>query len=165
MIKPENVELVKTVFEKIDKNLKFTYDTFHDEHPHFLDIDIHPDGLKIYRKSTFTGHYTDFSSYVPWAFKISWIQSLVYRAKHICDPKFIKDELTNIKLFASWNGFPSKVRDKLVNKFYKSSNNPANINTLDENDDTTVTVWLNIPFIGPKGDQLVKSFKKQIVET
>ena len=63
LMKKEDVERVKTKFENFDKNLKFTYELFEDENPHFLDIEISPIGLNIYRKDTFTGHYTNFSSF------------------------------------------------------------------------------------------------------
>ena len=77
LLKQEDIERVKTELERFDANLKFTYDMFENETPHFLDIEITSNGLKIYRKDTFTGHYTDFSSFVPWSYRISWIRSLV----------------------------------------------------------------------------------------
>ena len=116
LIKEKDVELVKAEFEKFDKNLKFTYDMFEDKNPHFLDMEITPSGLKIFRKSTFTGHYTDFSSFVPWYHRISWIRSLVYRTKRICDKGLSKEGIRDIKKFASWNGFPRIVSNKLIDR-------------------------------------------------
>ena len=122
LIKEKDVELVKAEFEKFDKNLKFTYDMLEDKNPHFLDIEITPSGLKIFRKSTFTSRYTDFSRFVPWYHRISWIRSLVYRTKRICDKELFKEGIRDIKKFASWNGFPRIVSNKLIDKFVKSSN-------------------------------------------
>ena len=105
LLKEEDIERVKAALERFDSNLKFTYDKFEDEAPHFLDIEITSNGLKIYRKPTFTGHYTDFSSFVPWNHRISWIRLLVYRTKRLCDHQHLKQGILDIKKFASWNGF------------------------------------------------------------
>ena len=82
LIKNDDIEAIKIEFEKFDSNLKFTYDTFENENPHFLDIEITNNGLKVYRKDTFTGHYVNFSSFVPWLHRISWLRSLVYWNKN-----------------------------------------------------------------------------------
>ena len=52
----------------------------------------------------------------------SWIRSLVYRTKRICDEKLFKEGIRDIKQFASWNGFPRNIRNRLVEKFVNSSN-------------------------------------------
>ena len=41
--------------DNFDKNFNFTVDTFDNVVPHFLGIEIHPDGLSIYCKDTNTG--------------------------------------------------------------------------------------------------------------
>ena len=46
-----------------DKNLKFTIDTFENSVPHFLDIEICPNGLGIYHKHAQTGQYVHITSY------------------------------------------------------------------------------------------------------
>ena len=161
LVKPENVELVKQELEKFDRNLKFTYDCFEDEIPHFLDIELHEDGLKIYRKDTFTGHFTHFDSFVPWSWKISWMRSLITRMHFICDKKHVKEELTRIRTFASWNGFPVRVRNSLTSKFLKN----LSIDHDEKNsevDAEVTTIWLNFPYVGQKGEQLVKSFIKKL---
>ena len=77
-----------------DKNLNFTVDTFDDVVPHFLDIEIHPDGLSIYCKDTNTGQYTHYNSYSPWCYKTSWISTVVHRAVNICDKSKLQAQLT-----------------------------------------------------------------------
>ena len=78
VIKQEHLKLVHDALNNFDKNLNFTVDTFDDVVPHFLDIEIHPDGLSIYCKNTNTGQYTQYNSYSPWCYKTSWISSLVH---------------------------------------------------------------------------------------
>ena len=158
LIKPCDIQRVKTEFEKFDKNLIFTYESFEETLPHFLDIEIHNDGLKIYRKETFTGHYTNFNSFVPWRYRVSWIRSLVSRAKRICDKKYLPDELKKIRTFAAWNNFPGKVRNSLERRF--CTDKPSNDEP--ETEESGIDIWLKLPYIGPKGEILVKAFVKKV---
>ena len=158
LIKEEDIERVKTEFEKFDSNLKFTYEKFENENPHFLDIEITTTGLKIYRKDTFTGHYTDFNSFVPWNHRISWIRSLVYRTKWLCDRRNFKDGINDVKKFASWNGYPRNIRKKLIDKFITQTET-ARPERKEDPDETSL--WINLPYIGSTGENLVKAFKKK----
>ena len=97
--------------------LYFTFDLFENSTPHFLDINIASDGLGIYRKDTFTGQYTNFDSFVPWRHKISWVRALIDRIHRICTPYNIKTELKLIRKFLSWNGFPKRVANLLIERF------------------------------------------------
>ena len=72
------------MFNSFDKNLRFTVDRFQNEVPHFLDIKMSAQGLTISRKNSHTGQYDYYDSFTPWDYKISWIRSLVRRAKRIC---------------------------------------------------------------------------------
>ena len=161
LIKNDDIEAIKIEFEKFDSNLKFTYDTFENENPHFLDIEITNNGLKVYRKDTFTGHYVNFSSFVPWLHRISWLRSLVYRSKRICDKQHFRTALKDIKKFAAWNGFPSRIRNKLVNRFANESPKvQADSSEIESTEKKTV--YFELPYIGPKGEQMLKQFKKRI---
>ena len=44
VIRREHLRLVQDVLNNFDKNLNFTVDTFDNVVPHFLDIEIDPDG-------------------------------------------------------------------------------------------------------------------------
>ena len=116
--------------------------------------------MKIYRKDTFTGHYTNFNSFVPWNHRISWIRSLVYRTKRLCDREHFKQGLLDIKKFASWNGFPRSVTNRLIERFTKSSENERP----DEEDQDEITLWFDVPYIGSTGENLMKSFRKKITK-
>ena len=106
VIRREHLRLVQDVLNNFDKNLNFTVDTFDNVVPHFLDIEIHPDGLSIYCKDTNTGQCSHYNSYSPWRYKTSWISSLVQRAFNICDKNKLQAELARIKDLIAWNGFP-----------------------------------------------------------
>ena len=99
-----------------DKNLKFTVDLFDKETPHFLDLELSPDGLSIFRKDTSTRLYVNFNSYVPWSYRVSRIRSLVSRAHAICKPDKLKLGINLIKKFASWNDFPKAIARAIINR-------------------------------------------------
>ena len=42
LIKPDSIDLILNYFQKFDKNIRFTYDLFENNTPHFLDINISP---------------------------------------------------------------------------------------------------------------------------
>ena len=65
VIKREDVRLIQNLLNSFDSNLRFTVDLFQNEVPHFLDLELSPDGISVFRKDTNTGLYTHFSSYVP----------------------------------------------------------------------------------------------------
>ena len=73
----KHLKLVHDALNNFNKKLNFSVDTFDSIVPHFLDIEIHPDGLSIYYKDTNTGQYTHYNIYFPWCYKTSWTSSLV----------------------------------------------------------------------------------------
>ena len=52
LVKNEAISSVVSKFNSFDENLQFTVDRFENCNPHFLDLEIHDDGLTIYRKGT-----------------------------------------------------------------------------------------------------------------
>ena len=97
---------------------------------------------------------------MPWYHRISLIRSLVYRTKRICDQAQFKHGIQQIKNFASWNRFPRKLRNRLIDKFINSSETARSQTTSISSDETCV--WFDLPYIGPTGEHLVKNFKKKI---
>ena len=85
VIKPEASNRVRNALNNFDRNLKLNFDIFNDVVPHFLNIEIHPYGLGICCKPTNTGQYTNYTSFSPWRYKISWITNIIHRATDICD--------------------------------------------------------------------------------
>ena len=117
LIKPDSIDLILNYFQKFDKNIRFTYDLFENNTPHFLDINISPNGIGIYRKDTFSGQYTNFDRFVPWCHKISSIRALVDRIHRICSPNMVKLELKPLKKITSWHGFSSRISHVLIRRF------------------------------------------------
>ena len=159
VIKPENVKKVHNALNKFDKNLRFTVDMFKDKVPHFLDLDLSPDGTSIFRKDTNTGLYVNFTSFVPWTYRISWIKSLVTRASRICAPNKLSSEISTIKKFASWNDFPKSVVNSIINKTLNTPPNNESSNSINSNE---ITIYFRFPYYGDKGFSLFKSCIRKI---
>lgn len=64
----------------------------------------------VYRKSTSTGLYTNWNSFVPKPRKISLFSNLVHRALMICSPDMFDKETENIYNIFNDNGMPSSAR-------------------------------------------------------
>ena len=117
LIWPTDIQFVLDKFNIFDKNLKFTFDDFQDGNVHFLDLKITEGGIDIFRKNTHTGQYTNFSSFEHFSRKVSWVNSLFFRASKICsNPSLFNNQIMKIKRFMSWNGFPTKVRHFLIKR-------------------------------------------------
>ena len=93
--------------------------------PHFLDIEICPNGLGIYHKHTQTVQYVHFDSLTLWKWKVSWIHSLVTRAKRIFSENYLDKEIQLIKNYAALNGYPKHIVNSIVKRALrdKESNN------------------------------------------
>ena len=132
VIKPENVLKVHNALNKFDKNLRFTVDMFKDKVPHFLDLELSPDGTSIFCKDTNTGLYVNFTSFVLWTYRISWVRSLVTHASRICAPNKLSSEINTIKKLASWHDFPKSVVNSITNKPLNTPPNNESSNSIEE---------------------------------
>ena len=129
---------------------------FDKETPHFLDLELSPDGQSIFRKDTNTGLY--FNSYVPWSYCVSWIRSLVARAHAICKPDKLKLQINLIKKFAFWNDFPKAIASAIINRSLNNDDKTDQVNESDPNMDTDVTtIYFRMPYFGDKGVSLIKA--------
>ena len=63
VLRKKDIDIILNKFNSFNKNLKFTVDTFQNCVPHFLDIEICPNGLRIYHKNPQTGQYTNIESF------------------------------------------------------------------------------------------------------
>ena len=117
LAKPEDIPLILDKLNSFHPQIQFKYEEFVDHNDvHFLDIKFDSQGTTIYRKSTHTGQYRHYSSFTPWSRKVAWIRALVHRATKICSTQqLLQLEILTIKRFASWNGFPRWMCDKLIN--------------------------------------------------
>ena len=156
LIKPEDIQLVQDMFNSFHENLSFTVDRFENELPHFLDIKMSAQGLTIYRKNTHTGQYVYYDSCTPWNYKISWIRSLVTRAKRICSVNLLPEEIIEIKKLASCNSFPKSISTSIIKRALTKSINEYHT---DDNNDT-IKIYLHLSYLGRAGEMLKKYQKR-----
>ena len=155
LVKLEDINDILNEFNNYHKNLEFTVDRFENCVPHFLDLEIHPDGLSIYRKDTHTAQFVHFNSFSKWNNKVTWIRSLVSRAKRLCTTNKLKSEIKNIEKFASFNGFPRWIAKKVI----KESTSPRAKITSDEEYEK---IYMSLPYMGNEAENVVSRCKKRL---
>ena len=157
LVKPADVDEILQKFNRFHRNLEFTVDKFENCVPHFLDLEIHPDGISIYRKDTHTAQFVNYSSYTKLNHKTAWIKSLISRAKRLCSPARLKNEMENIKRFASYNCFSRGV----VN----SASQTCNQARADESQEEEIpSISLSLPYIGKGSEKIVRRTKKKLAK-
>ena len=102
---------------------------------------------------------THYDNYSPWRYKTFRVSSLVPLAVNISDKIKLQAELTRIKDRFTWNGFPKRNGDAVINNKLKGLN-VNNIKNTTNND--FETIWLKIPYLGDKGDQFLNSLKTKL---
>ena len=119
---------------------------------------ICPNGQGIYHKHTQTGQYVNFDSFTLWKSKVSWIHSLVTRAKRICSENYLDKEIQLIKNYAAWNGYPKHIVNSIVKRALhdKESNDIKG-----ESATNTVKIFIDLKFSGHTGDRIVKNCIKK----
>ncbi|CAF3691829.1 unnamed protein product [Rotaria sp. Silwood1] len=121
----------------------------------------------IYRKPTYTGLITKWSSFVPHTYKVSTISSMVYRAIRICSSyDLMHEQFEFIEFIGIENGYPegfikAQIRKTLGRYFdkingtqiYKSKNKTNNDK---DNSIKREQVFIDIPFFGKPTEILGK---------
>ena len=157
--KKKYINYVLNQFNSFDKNLKFTINTFENSVPHFLDIEICPNGLDISHEHTQPGQYVHITSYTLWRWKTSWIRSLVIRGKKICSPNYFNNEIQLIKRYVAWNAYPWNVVNGIIKHALHNNDNNKTFNNNDIDD--AVSIYIKIKYSGETAYRLIKQFMKK----
>ena len=104
-----------------------------------------------------TAQFVHYDSYTKWNHKIAWIRSLVNRAKKLCSPNKLSNEIMNIKRFASYNGFPKWIVSNVIKRCFNTRKEKKNT------DDTGNTLFMFLPYTGKEAEYIVKRCKKKTV--
>ena len=129
----DHVPLFLNYLNEKHPNIKFTSEIEADKSLPFLDVKVtrNDKGFEtdLYRKPTFTGLTTKFSSFIPLSFKRNLVKTLTYRAFHICSNYFkLDEELRFIRKLLLNNGFPFKFTDTSIGKTLDKLLNNRNLN-------------------------------------
>ena len=60
----------------------------------------------------------------------------------------------------SWNAYPKYVRSSIINRLKSNVNRNDNINN--NNKDDRKVIWINLPYLGKKGEQLTNSLIRKL---
>ena len=110
------------------KNISFSYEIEKDGVMPFLDVNIFREKGKfvnnVYRKETFTGVYTNLSSFMPLAYKFGLAYTLLHRCFNlVSDMSKFHLEVAKLKKILLKNGYPRKIINacvfKFLNKFFE----------------------------------------------
>ena len=120
--KPEQVIRFVNYMNKRHKNIKFSFETEKDNSFSFLDVKICREKDKfttsVFRKDTFSGVYTNFSSFVALKHKFGLVHTLLHRSFTIVsDFSKFHFEVETLKKTLHKNAYPTKFFDKCVAKF------------------------------------------------
>ena len=114
------------------KNISFTFEIENNNNLAFLDVLVSRDDNKfltsLYRKPTFSGLYSNFSSYMPKDYKKGLMYTLLHRGFSLCTnwSKF-KSELLILKSIMGKNGYPRHFVDKCIKTFFDKMSTPKQL--------------------------------------
>ena len=142
-------------------SLKFTVEHEQNNTLSFLDVRVEKSNdeivTSIYRKPTFTGQYIVFDSYCSYLYKVNLVKNLVDRARRICSPSRLKDELGFLKSVFLKNGYP----EELLNKLLKSASKPKVVII----GPSRCPVYLSLPWKGEASQTLCRTIKTLVTQT
>ena len=103
-------------------NIRFTCEIEKDRFLAFLDINVYRGTNKfetsVHCKSTFSGVYTNYTSFIATEYKSSLITTLLYRSFTIVsDYHKLHEETVKLKSVLRQNGYPTQFLDKFISKF------------------------------------------------
>ena len=108
-------------------NMNFTIENEVDNALPFLDVNVIRSNehfiTSIYRKPTFSGVYTNFSSFIPDLYKRNLVSTLLFRTFTICSSwELMHREVVNLKAILRKNSYPKHLTEKLIKKFFAKVN-------------------------------------------
>ena len=157
----DSLNSFKEYLNKQHPNMHFTSEEEDNDELPFLDVFIkraHGSYFtSVYRKPTFSGVYTHYSSFIPDVYKESLVSTLLHRSHSICTNwEAIHKETTNVRQLMIRNGYPEKLLDKIISSFFNrvcAGKSPKNV-------ETTQPLMLVLPYLGNYTKQLEKKLKK-----
>ena len=131
------------------KNISFTFEIEQGNSLSFLDVLVSREGTKfstsLYRKSTFSGLYSNFSSFLPVEYKKGLIFTLLYRGFTLCtDFDKFQNELLFLKRVLNRNQYPRSFVDECIRKFFDKRSSPKpSVATVEKKE-----IRICLPFLG-----------------
>ena len=145
-------------------NIKFTIETENEKKLPFLDVLVtcSENGFltSVFRKSTFTGLFMNFTSFTPLCYKLGLIKTLVDRTFKICyNWMSFCIEMENVKNLLTKNTYPPDVVDKEIKSYIDKIHN-KNV----KGSENIKIAYMKLPYIG-KFSKFAQKKIKYICET
>ena len=164
--KPEHLDRFFDYLNSRHNSINFTKEKEQNNSLSFLDVLVSRIDNRfetgIYRKTTFSGVFTNFNSFIPTAYKHGLIYSLLFRCFRICS-SFSKfhDEIVILREIFDRNDYPCNVIDFCVRNFLAKIHRPkVEVFTVPKRD-----INILLPFLGTTSlkirTQLQELFKRQ----
>ena len=143
-------------------NMKFTCEEEKDNQLSFLDINIKRDtnnfSTSLHRKTTFSGVYTNFDSFISSSYKEGLLLTLLHRAYVISSNYHIlHEEICKLKDIWLKNAYPIFLIDKCILRFFDKNFTKSKQNNQDP---SKREVLLCLPYLGKFSNDLKTSLKK-----
>ena len=150
--KEEHLELFKSYLNSCHENINFTHELEKENCLPFLDIKIFRENnslfTSVYRKKTFTGVYSNFSSLIPLHYKKGLIFTLLHRIYSICsNSKLFRLEVTKLVAILKLNGYPLKFINNCITQFVHKIHTKRKPNK-DEEVNKKEVISIKLPFLG-----------------
>ena len=178
-IKPGEEEYVKNELDNYHQNIKFTYEMEKDGKLPFLDVMITKNEdtstsleTSVYRKVTNTDIYMNWKAHAPTTWKIATLKSLVKRAITISSTKkAAEQELKHVKnVFCNLNDYPEGLVERIITdeklktvEAEKAAEDERNGEEDKDDEIEKVSLALNLPYAGDKGDKIIQKMQKDLV--
>ena len=139
------------------KSIRFTNEVEKNNQFAFLDVlisrktNLNKFETSIYRKSTFSGVFTNFNSFIPSIYKHGLIHTMLFRTFSICSSyeKF-HQEIVKLKDIFKKNAYPENVIDRCIKSFLNKIFNPRKTELLAPKKE----ILIMLPFIGKESFEI-----------
>ena len=130
-------------------NINFTFEMEKDGVLPFLDVNVYRDSDRfsttVHRKNTFSGVFTNFTSFLPETYKRGLVSTLLFRAYKINSSyKSLHEEIEKLKCIFRRNAYKSSFIDKYILRFFnKTRESKLPVHTAPKKE-----VSIVLPFLG-----------------
>ena len=158
---PDDVKKFYNYINSRHANMNFTFEIENNNCLPFLDILISRENNRfnttVYRKPTFSGLYSNFSSFMPMLYKKGLLKTLFHRAFMICcDWDRFHSEVSFLKKTFRKNKFPTNFIEKIIREFLNKIfiNKPIYAHVPKKD------IFMSLPFLGHESFLIKKRLNK-----
>ena len=163
----DQADMFHKALNKVHPALRFTVEAESEGKLPFMDVLVHRKHdltRSVYRKPTFTGLYSRWDSFPPTNQKIALIKSLTSRARKICSPCTLADEVTCLKNIFCDNGYPTHIVDRVIRQGLAKAANETPPAPVDGETEVPkeIYMYIRLSWIGPHSTTFRREIRQAI---